>query len=336
MSKAYRRSLLTLYLPEPPVPSERGEDFRTLPQRETADEPNLNALLRDLRTRQGLVRNVLEDEEAEALPFVSSMSVADGVHSVLASMEKTLGISRSEFRAHRTVDQGFTYLRRQIESSGVFVLLLGNLGTHHTNIDVEVFRGFASADELAPFVVINDQDARTAWSFTLLHEVAHLWIGATGVSGGFSDGKVEVFCNDVASLFLLDPSELAELTTASILTADELPSAITKFARSRLVSRSLVAYRLLRSGLIQEPMWRALRDRFKQEWVDFRTKEKASSKGAPDYYVVKRHRLGRGLISVVERGLSQGRLSYTKAARIFGVAPRSVQSVLGGSSGGGA
>jgi len=33
-----------------------------------------------------------------------------------------------------------------------------------------------------PFIVINDQDARAAWSFTALHEVAHLGLGTTGVS----------------------------------------------------------------------------------------------------------------------------------------------------------
>ena len=46
-----------------------------------------------------------------------------------------------------------------------------------------VGRGFALADEVAPFVVINHQDHRGAWSFTLLHELTHLWLGETGVSG---------------------------------------------------------------------------------------------------------------------------------------------------------
>src|SRR3546814_16138482 len=72
-----------------------------------------------------------------------------------------------------------------------YVLLIGNLGSHHSAIDIDAFRGFALADPIAPFVVINDRDAKTAWSFTLLHEVAHLWIGATGVSGGHFEGSTE-------------------------------------------------------------------------------------------------------------------------------------------------
>jgi hypothetical protein len=35
-----------------------------------------------------------------------------------------------------------------------------------------VFRGFAPADDLAPFIVINDNDP--AHSFTLLHELVHI------------------------------------------------------------------------------------------------------------------------------------------------------------------
>ena len=60
------------------------------------------------------------------------------------------------------------------------MLLLGDLGSHHSDMNEEVFRGFALADEIAPFVVINDNDATTARSFSLIHELAHIWIGASG------------------------------------------------------------------------------------------------------------------------------------------------------------
>jgi hypothetical protein len=39
---------------------------------------------------------------------------------------------------------------------------------------VDVLRGFAIADPTAPFIVINDQDARPAWAFTAVHDLAHL------------------------------------------------------------------------------------------------------------------------------------------------------------------
>jgi Zn-dependent peptidase ImmA (M78 family) len=90
-------------------------------------------------------------------------------------------------------------------------LLAGNLGSHHSAIPVSAFRGFAIADPIAPFIVINDGDAKAAWSFTLLHELVHLWLGATGVSGGVPEMQIERFCNEVAGAFLLSPVDLQAL-----------------------------------------------------------------------------------------------------------------------------
>jgi Zn-dependent peptidase ImmA (M78 family) len=87
----------------------------------------------------------------------------------------------SDFRSQSSAEEAFSFLRSRAEEVGVFVLLKGDLGSHHTAIDLQTFRGFALADPVAPFVVINDQDSKSAWSFTLIHELAHLWLGQTGV-----------------------------------------------------------------------------------------------------------------------------------------------------------
>lgn len=64
MANKYRRSLLTFYLDVPPRKGNRGEDFRTLsPDRSIAVDALVDALIRDIKARQELVRSVLEDEE---------------------------------------------------------------------------------------------------------------------------------------------------------------------------------------------------------------------------------------------------------------------------------
>jgi hypothetical protein len=45
-------------------------------------------------------------------------------------------------------------LRSRVEAAGIFVLLMGNLGSHHSAIDVEAFRGFALADDVAPLLLL--------------------------------------------------------------------------------------------------------------------------------------------------------------------------------------
>jgi Zn-dependent peptidase ImmA (M78 family)/transcriptional regulator with XRE-family HTH domain len=334
MAKVYRRPLVSFYMSQPPARGDRGEDFRTLPDRHTDAEPLVDALVRDIKARQAVVRAVLlEEEETQPLPFIGSMSRADDVGPVLAAISERMNLDLAEFRAQGSADGGFTLLRSQAEACGIFVLLIGNLGSHHSALDVEAFRGFALADPIAPFVVINDQDAKTAWSFTLLHEIAHLWIGATGVSGGHIQGATEQFCNDVASAFLLPRRELEQLLVTDRTPQPDAVRLISEFAAERLISRSLVAYRLFRAGQIGEPVWRALTDHFRREWHQNRAVQRERARGqngGPNFYIVRRHRLGAALLHFVARSMSEGVLTPTRASKLLGVKPRSVHELLRG------
>lgn len=342
MAKVYRRPLVTFYMDKPPARGERGEDFRTLPaDRTVADDAVLDALIRNVRGRQGVVRSLTEDEdEAKPLSFIGSAQMTDGVDSVLASIKKILGLDITEYRRQPTSEKAFSYLRSRAESVGIFVLLMGNLGTHHSAIAVETFRGFAIADPFAPFVVINDQDARTAWSFTLLHEIAHLWLGNSGVTGVSSvsgvggvnaEQAVERFCNEVASGFLLPRGELAELLVNENTSPEVAVELITAFASKRFLSRRMMAYALFKSRRIDRALWQTLNDALHTHWQKTKAtqkeKDKASESG-PNYYVVRRHRLGLALLNFVERSMGAGALTPVKAARVLGVKPRSVYPLL--------
>lgn len=333
MAKVYRRSLLTFYLPMPPRRGDRGEDFRTVVGNRTAEaDADIDALVRDLRARQSLVRAILEDDEdVRPLAFVGSARMNDGVPALVASIERMLGVTRVQYRAQRDAESAFALLRERAEHAGVFVLLIGNLGSHHSAIPVEAFRGFAIADRVAPFVVINDGDARAAWSFTLLHELAHLWLGATGVSGGgVSEVMIERFCNDVAGEFLLRRADVQSINVAG-LDLDAQIAVVTDHANRLRLSRQMVAYGLFKAGSITLEVWRALEAGIRERWAAERRREKDQTKGAtngPSYYVIRRHRLGRAMLDFARRYTDAGALSPSKAAKVLGVKPRSVFPLL--------
>ncbi|WP_114809638.1 ImmA/IrrE family metallo-endopeptidase [Paraburkholderia kururiensis] len=332
MAKVYRRPLLTFYLPQPPVKSERGEDFRTLPGgRAFESAPTLDALVRDVFVRQRLVKSILEDtDEAEPLNFVGSMTLGQPVDYVAKVICKRLSFDLNEFRRKRTVEESFSYMRGLTEQLGVFVLLIGNLGTHHTALSTDVFRGFALAEKVAPFIVVNDQDAKVAWSFTLLHELAHIWLGRTGLSGADFEQKIEQFCNDIASEILLPEAEIDDLGPLGD-DRQKIMSAISDFASRRKVSRTLVAYRLLKRRKIHRNQWADLTEEFRRSWEAERAKKKeeaADAAGGPNYYVVKRHRVGNALVEVTRRAIAEGFVTPTKAGRILGVKPANVQALV--------
>ena len=333
MAKHYRRPLLTFFLSAPPRSRERGADFRVLPGGEPAPQSALvDALLRDVRARQSMIRAALEDEEeAQPLPFVGTATVADGRAATLGKLHALLGVDRSDYRSQSDSDAAFRLLRTRAEAAGVFVLLKGDLGSHHTAIDVQVYRGFVIADEVAPLIVINDGDAKTAWSFTLLHELAHLLLGQTGISGAPADTPIERFCNDVAGEFLLPPNELDSLDLRDV--GEDVAEGIGRigdFARDRHLSRAMVAYAALRRGLITSKVYGDLTARFRSQWIQERhSRREARTQGTgPSYYVVRRHRLGNALLELTGRMMDTGALTTSKAAKILGVKAASVPALM--------
>lgn len=333
MSKQYHRSYLTFFLQSPPQKVERGEDFRKLPDAEPSEFSGvLDALVRDIFVRKELVKEALiETEEDEVIPFVGGGASMPGVSEACRRVRDYFDIDVGEFRNHRNSHDAFNYLRGLVERQGIYVLLMGDLGTHHSQLNTEVFRGFALADDIAPFVVVNNYDAKTAWSFTLLHELVHLWLGKTGVSAQSYEHAVERYCNDVASQILLSDAEISDFFSG--IQDQEVLAAIVGFTSSNNISGSLVAYRLFRAGFIDENEWKALRDDLRKRWLESKRYQKEKRKqqegSSGSYYATQRHRVGGALLKVVRRSVGEGALTETKAGKVLGVSSGSVTEMLG-------
>jgi Zn-dependent peptidase ImmA (M78 family)/transcriptional regulator with XRE-family HTH domain len=329
MAEKYRRPLLVFYLKQPPDKGARGEDFRRGPGAPSPDyDPHLDALIRNVRVRHELAKSLLEDEETPPLEFIGSHTMEDGAQAVAASIRSTFAFDIAEFHKARDVDTAFSYLRSRLEQSGIFVLLVGNLGSHHSNIPATTFRGYAIADAIAPFIVINDNDAHAAWSSTALHEAAHLLLGQTGISGASHEARIERFCDDVTGRLLLPRTELKELADLEGAPPDEVLGRIAPFASARNISRRMVAYKLLRANIIDAARYEEVCRRLHDDWLAAKAKasDAAGDRGGPSYYVVRRHRLGPAMLHLARRSIDAGALTPTKAAQLLGVKPVSVHT----------
>ena len=333
MAKAYFQSPMVFYLPKPPRPGEKGEDYRTASQQSVDPKGNarLNLLTRDIKAAQRLVKAVLMEDNEETLPFVNSATVSTGVESVARDVVKTIDFDLDTFRNERRVRDAFAYLRQQIEDSRIFVLLLSDLGSHHTTIPAEVFRGFAFADEIAPFIVINRKDAVSAWSFTALHEVTHVWLGKSGVSGMFGAKDVERFCDRVAGAILFPSTDRDAMQVGRQSDFDDIVRIIESAAGHMKLSQSMISYNLWLDGHVDYETWQRLRLRFAQQWaahVESERKRNKQRTGGPDYYKLRRHQLGNALVDLTRYAVSANALTPSKAAVVLGVAPTSVYSML--------
>ena len=93
MARLYRRPLLTFYLAKPPAKGDRGADFRTLPpDHAVADEALLDALVRDIRVRQSMLRTVIGRiwRRLNGLHLLDHTGFEDGAAAVLASIQSLL------------------------------------------------------------------------------------------------------------------------------------------------------------------------------------------------------------------------------------------------------
>ena len=357
MAKHYRRPLLAFYLSAPPPRADRGADFRTLTgPRSSETDALIDALVRNVRSRQQMVRAALEaEDEAEPLPFVGVLTRSGNAAPAAKSPDNVFepqprsaqrlqrlaarhlsqvlvhDLNAARYHEQPTPAEAFALLRSRAEGAGVFVLLKGNLGSHHTALPVEVFRGFAIADDVAPFVVINDNDSTPAWSFTLLHELVHLLLGQTGISGAQPGTGVEEFCNNVAAEWMLPARTLDQIEVDRGRDVAECRQRIGEFAGSRNLSHTMVAYRLLRADRLDRPAFDRLRSDFGERWRWQRDRRRAKareSEGGPDYYVVRRQRVGPALLGFARGMLESGTLSTTRTARILGVKPAQVGKML--------
>lgn len=331
MSRQYHRPLLTFYLDEPPRIGDRGEDFRTLPESfEEVENVYVDVLIRDIKARQSTVRETLIDiDEENRLDFIGKHTVDSGVARIVQAIREVLNVSLDEYRRQYSHKEAFSFLRQRAEMASIFVLLKGNLGSYHSNIAVTAFRGFALSDNIAPFIVINDRDAEAAWSFTLVHEIAHLILGQTGISGLHGEKKIEKFCNNVASEFLLPTVEFDRFQLSG-LDVETLQIEISDYAFTHKLSSSHIAYRLYCRGDIDMPLWENLREYYRSKWLEnrqtVRDKNKQKS-GGPSYYVVKQHKLG-ALVKLVQRLTYSGALTTTKAGMLLDVRPLKVHRLF--------
>lgn len=202
------------FLPQPPALALPVPDFRTL-RDEVLAEPSSDLLdtLYLCQQRQDWYRDHARMHGLPALTFVGSASLQEAPEVVAQRLRETLGLSIEARRQLPTWTDELRQLIAKAEDAGVMVMVSSVVGSNsHRKLDVGEFRGFALADDLAPLVFLNGADSKAAQMFTLAHELAHVWLGATGVSdsevGQVPEQQTERWCNQVAAQLLMPLAEL--------------------------------------------------------------------------------------------------------------------------------
>lgn len=305
-----------LFLKAPP--GERNTplpDFRSVQEREPLGQEFFD-VYDDVVYKQTWYSEYLQSIEADPIPFIGRYSV-DKVNAVGLAKEirNTLGL-RSQLMADlKASDDLYSIVVRLAEKVGVLVFKNGVVGNNtYRPIAVAQFRGFAIVDKYAPAIFINGRDAKAAWLFTLVHELAHLWLGASGVSDASPkpNDPVEVLCNATAAEVLVPAEEF--LYAWKQLGNDEVESRIALLRARFKVSRLVIARRALDHGLIDPKIY----------FAEYEAAKRKGDTSGGNFYSTLSTRNGKRFSDTVAGLAHSGELGLRHAGRLLNTTPSNV------------
>ncbi|MDE0125311.1 MAG: ImmA/IrrE family metallo-endopeptidase [Bryobacterales bacterium] len=307
-----------LFLTKPPVEAVPIPDFRTFAAQEvTRPSPNLLDMIYICQERQNWYRDFLRDDHEPEVDFVGSATVDTSPRAVAAEMRQRLGFDLVARRKCLTWTDALRLFIRQADEAGVLVMVSGVvMSNNHRRLDPAEFRGFALSDPLAPLIFINGRDTKAAQMFTLAHELAHVWLGASALSNlgvaprsGFR--REEVWCNKVAAELLVPLAKLQ----SDLRKDDTLQKALSRLAHDYKVSTLVILRRLLDVGWIRPDQFDVAWEREVERLEAF---IQGGSGGGNFYHTTLArvsHRFARALIvSTLE-----GHTLYRDAFRMLGI-----------------
>ena len=312
-----------LYLTEPPKDLLPIPDFRA---RGNEQQPSVNLLdtIYLMQRRQAWMREELIGEGARPLNFIGSYEIDGDPLQVASAMRDALQLADDWAASVSTWSNALGHLRSRAEDAGVLVVFNGVVGNNTSRkLDPDEFQGFALVDEYAPLVFVNNADFKAAQMFTLAHELAHLFVGKTGVSSfeylKFDSNTTERFCDQVAAEFLVPAEELR----AFWATAEQASDPYQSVARQFKVSSLVAARRARDLGLIQPiAFFKFYEEYTDREWhshAEHNVSNQQSQASGGNFWNTQKWRIGTRFGTAIFRAVKEGRLLYREAYNLTGL-----------------
>lgn len=311
-----------LFLNEPPEEKLPIPDLRTHDDRpRLAPSPDLRDVIADIVRKQQWYRECLIEQGHSPLPFIGRFAGRPEVDAVAADMSSTLQLSLADRTKLPNWEEALDVFMDHSEKAGVTVMRSGIVGSNtHRRLAVEEFRGLVISDTVAPVVFLNGVDAPAAQIFTLAHELAHLWLGESGVTDAGvvpierpTYSSVESLCNAIAAQMLVPEDDLLRQWKPRQSFSDNAEN----LARVYKVSSIVVARRALDLGLGGRDEFRAFYALQSARWQ----RAKEDREGGGNFYATVPVRNGRKLTAAVLRAALAEDMLLRDAGALLAVHP---------------
>lgn len=261
------------------------------------------------------------DNEGTQLGQVGSRTINDDSKLIAEDIRQALKIDERWYRKSGLHEpaKAFKLLRERAEGTGILIMQNGVVGNNNSRpLDPKEFRAFALIDPYAPLIFINRTDEpETARLFSLVHELAHVWLGAdelyndTALPTGVT--RLEQVCNEVAAAILLPDEDFLE-AWQSIPDDTTLDKRMKELKNSFPASHTALALRALKHELISQETFQKC-NQAAQTWSE----ETENQQGSPNFYNTELSRFDSRFLERLASSVAKGGTTYLDAYRLTGI-----------------
>lgn len=289
-------------------------DFRSDKPR---PQPKSRETIESIQFAEGVQRAAMEGHArgADALPHFTAKTNGE-VDAFALKARKFFGISLEDQAAARDAKAFYVIVRKKIEDRGIFVL--------QDSFPEKDGSGFCLSHPIYPVILVNTkQQTRGRRLFTLVHELAHVLMGVTGISDPFVNAnRVERLCNRFAGSFLVPEALVGSLLAKVRPNNDPDVNMVARCSRALKISQQATVLRLEELKVFKEgshEKW--LRAIHNLGNPDFSEKG-GGANGPPPQEKVKLARFGFNFATAFAPLVENGSLSEINLYRSSGLKPK--------------
>lgn len=320
LAKAYRRPFALFFLPDIPRDFQPLQDFRKKDAKPLSTGSIF--IIREIQQKQAWIKDVYEENKETPLSFVGRFDLQSNPITVANDILATLEIDPSNYKKDNPIAEWI----EKAESKGIFISRTSFIHSR-LKLDSDELQGFSIADKYAPFVFVNSDDWNAPQLFTLVHELAHIWIAASGISNEIEPEikhkdklhPVELFCNEVAANALMPNNLMRALSKSTFETSHNL----FKASKELGISSFAFLFRALSLNIVSLDSYRKLKREADIDFKNFLLKEEEKKikqkqqKGGPDYYRLLVNKNSHLFTQVVMDAFRGGAIEPTQASSLL-------------------
>jgi Zn-dependent peptidase ImmA (M78 family)/transcriptional regulator with XRE-family HTH domain len=337
MAEVYHRPLSFFYLTEPPKDFTVAiTDYRHISVNNlfSSKSPGFLWEKRQAETRREVMLDLAETDDDGVFEYLNSISLSDDPKTVAMNVREWLGIDWSTQMKWKEYNEALAAWKEAVENLNVLVFHTNHQGLTFT---LEECRGFSISASRFPVIVVNSSDAGGARIFTLMHELVHLLLNASGICDceeysyiQTSEQRVETFCNRVAGEILV-PEQIL-LSHRIVQNHRNNPEwddeEIFNLAGDFSTSEDVIVRRLLILKRTSQEFYEMKHSQYNIRWLEFREKRRQEGRkfGPPHYRMVLRKN-GGAFTRQVFSAYNERQITLLDASYYLGVKVRYLRDI---------